>query len=173
MSILKRELDDLVVARSKLKKKFQAELKVLDDQIQKKVNVYKQIQPYYQKLDKIMEDSFDVRWAGNAVLQKGRFDSSLQYHQLMEKLNGYLARIDDLRFSVPSDLHEDGERIDEEIENEFEMFNRLIRQLVLLKQPEKFISARRKRRRRSTRFGPPPPSAKRRRVRSESSTETD
>lgn len=137
--------------------------KVFDDQIKEKLSILKQIKPFQVKLDKIISDSFDDRWASNKAIQNGKFESNQQYHQLMENLNQYLQEIDNLRYCVPVELHPDGKQLDDDIEQEFRTFSDLIQQLVLLKQPEKFHYPARKRRRRCRGFYDVSP-AKRRRL---------
>lgn len=139
---LKNELDELVIARARFKRETIRKIRVMDKEIDTKLSIYNQIQPYISKLNQILTDSYDDRWVANMVIQKKQTLTSSEYHQLMEKLNLFLQQIDDLRFVVPTELHPDAAEIDNQIEHEFAIFNDLIKQLVLIQNPDKFSKKR-------------------------------
>ena len=139
---LKTELDDLMITRARLKKETIRKIRALDKEIDAKLTIYNHIKPYMVKLNNILKDSYDDRWTANAVIQKKQTLSSTDYHELMEHLNLYLQKIDELRFSVPTDLHPDAVEIDVQIEHEFGVFNDLIKHLVLTQNPAKFNKKR-------------------------------
>lgn len=155
---LKNEIDGLVLVHRHLKNKVEK----INKQIEKKRLIYHRLHPFEVWLDEIIDKSYNDRWEANRILQKNTIEDDSFYDKLVTRLNEYIVSIDEIRFSVDTDIHQNAQLIDDAIEKEYDALNRLVRDLALLKNPSKFALGN-KRRRRESRFSPILPCSKRRR----------